>query len=171
MEPFFRIISIIILVLFIATIWYLIARYILFPIFFKPKIKSSEIFKFLEEKECSFTEYKTLNNTEKQKNLFNRTKGFLVGELFTLRTEYKIVCFCVAENKYKIFWIEVQSRLTLFKKRTIQFIEEKDVEILNQLRKEYAQEIISVKDKCPACNAVILKNERECKNCGLNLVP
>jgi len=170
MEPFFRITSIILLVLFIATIWYLSVRYIFFPIFFKPKIKSSEIFKFLEEKECSFTEYKTLNNTEKQRNLFNRIKGFSVDELFTIRTEYKIVSFCIAENKFKIYWIEVQSRFTFFNKRTMQFIEEKDVEILNQLQKEYAQEIISVKDKCPACNDGILKNETECKNCGLNLI-
>ncbi|TVZ53062.1 hypothetical protein [Dokdonia sp. Hel_I_53] len=170
MEPFFRIAYIIILILFIATIWYLIARYILFPIFFKPKIKSSEIFKFLEEKKCSFIEYKTLNSTEKQRNQFNRTKGFSVDELFTLRTQYKIVCFCIAEKKYKIYWIEVQTRLTLFKKRTMQFIEEKNVEILNQLQKEYNQEIIIVADKCPACKSGILTNETECKNCGLNFV-
>jgi uncharacterized protein (DUF983 family) len=52
----------------------------------------------------------------------------------------------------------------------LNFIEEKDSELLNEIKKEYNQEIINVTDKCPACNSGILKNETECKNCGLNLV-
>jgi len=49
-------------------------------------------------------------------------------------------------------------------------IEEKDSALLNELQREYNQEIINVTDKCPACNSGILTNETECNNCGLNLV-
>ncbi len=61
-------------------------------------------------------------------------------------------------------------RTKAFGNRILSFIEENDSEILNELQKEYYQEIIKVTDKCPACNGKISTNETECKNCGLNFV-
>ena len=140
------------------------------PLFFEPKINTSEILKFLNEKQCSFIEYKTLNKKEKQRNIFNQDKGFAFDNFASTKSEYKIIAFSHNENKYKIYWIEIQSWMPPFGKRILNFIEEKDADILNKLQKEYNQEIIIVTDKCPACNGVILVSETECKNCGLNLV-
>jgi len=161
---------IIIAILIVLSIWFLTIKYFLYPVFFKPKIKTSEIIEFLNEKKCSLVEYKTLNKNEKQSNIFIHTKGFTIENVIYVKSEYKIIGFSESENIYKIFWVNIKSSLSLFGKRELNFIEEKESELLIELQKEYNQEIINVTDKCPACNSGILTNETECKNCRLNLV-
>ncbi|AFL79605.1 hypothetical protein Aeqsu_0073 [Aequorivita sublithincola DSM 14238] len=161
---------IIIAILIVLSIWFLTVKYFLYPLFFKPKIKTSEIIEFLNEKECSFIEYKALDKKERQRNIFNHNKGLTFDKLVSAKSEYKIIGFSQKENKYKIYWTELKSWFQPFGKRNLNFIEEKDSELLNELKKDYNQEIINVTDKCPACNCGILTNETECKNCGLNLV-
>ena len=137
-NPIYLIIIAIILVL---SIWFLIAKYFLYPLFFKPKLKTSEINEFLNDKECSFVEYKTLNKKEKQKKIFNQAKGLRFDNLISVKSEYKIIAFSQTEHKYKIYWTELQKFwLPLFGKRVLNFIEEKDSEFLNELQKEYNQE-------------------------------
>ena len=161
---------IIIAILILLSVSFLIIKYFLYPLFFKPKLNTSEIIEFLNKKECSLIEYKTLNKKEKRRNLFNQDKGLTFDNLISVKSEYKIIGYSQYENKHKIYWTEIQSWLPPFGKRILNFIEEKDAELLNGLQKEYNQEIISVTDNCPACNNGILTNETECKNCGLNLV-
>jgi hypothetical protein len=161
---------IIIAILIVLSIWFLIVKYFLYPLFFKPKIRTSEINGFLNEKECSLIEYKTLNSKEKQRNIFDHKSGLTFDKFVSAKSEYKIIGFSEKENKHKIYWTELKSWFQPFGKRTLNFIEEKDSELLNELTKDYNQEIIDVTDKCPACKSEILKNETECKNCGLNLV-
>ena len=91
-------------------------------------------------------------------------------KVVSIKSEYKIIGFSQKENKYKIYWVELKSCLQLIGERNLNFIEEKDAELIYALQKEYNQEIINVTDTCPACNNGILTNETECKNCGLNLV-
>jgi hypothetical protein len=148
----------------------LIIKYFLFPLFLKPKINTSEIIKFLNEKECSLVEFKTLNRKEKNRNIFKVTKGMRLKNITSVKSEYKIIGLAESENIYKIYWLSLQSFLLLFGKRSLNFIEEKDSEILNQIQKEYSQEIIKITNKCPACNNQIYINDRECENCGLNLI-
>jgi hypothetical protein len=161
---------IIIVILIVLSIWILTIKYFLNPLFLKPKLSLPEIIKFLNEKKCSFVEYKNLNKNEKQRNIFNHTKGFTIENVIYAKSEYKIIGFSESENIYKIFWLNLKSSLRLFGKRELNFIEEKDSELLIELQKEYYKEIIIVTDKCPACNNGILTNEIECKSCGLNLV-
>tara|TARA_R110001592_G_scaffold315732_2_gene591858 strand:+ start:26 stop:538 length:513 start_codon:yes stop_codon:yes gene_type:complete len=166
-KPIFLIIFAIVIVL---SIWFLITKYFLYPLFFKPKIKTSEIIAFLNEKQCSFVEYKNLNRKERERNIFKQPNGLTFDSFVSGKSEFKIIGFSKSENKHKIYWTELQSWFPPFRKRILNFIEEKDSELLNELQKEYDQEIINVTDKCPACNSGILTNETECKNCGLNLV-
>jgi hypothetical protein len=161
---------IIITILIVLSIWFLIVKYFLYPLFFKPKIKTSEIINFLNKKQCSFVEYKNLNKKERDRNVFKQPNGLTFDSFVSGKSEYKIIGFSQNENKHKIYWSELQSWLPPFGKRTLNFIEEKDSEFLTELEKEYNQEIITVTDKCPACNSGVLKNETDCKNCGLNLV-
>ncbi|SFZ95282.1 hypothetical protein SAMN05428642_1232 [Flaviramulus basaltis] len=161
---------ILIAIIIVLTIWFLIVKYFLYPLFFKPKIKTSEIVNFLNEKQCSFVEYKNLNKKERERNIFKHPKGLTFDSFVSGKSEYKIIGFSQNENKHKIYWSELQSWFPPFGKRVLNFIEEKDSEFLTELQKEYNQEIIIVTDKCPACKSGILKNETECKNCGLNLV-
>jgi hypothetical protein len=166
-NPIYLIIFAVVIPLIIC---FLIIRYFLYPIFLKPKIQISEIIKFLTEKEYSLIEYRSLNKKEKQKNIFNKTKEIMLENIIYVKSEYKIIGFSESENVYKIYWVNLQSSLLLFGKRVLNFIEEKDSEVLNYLQKEYNQETIRINDKCPACNKGILKNETECKSCGLNII-
>ena len=161
---------ILVAIIIVLTIWFLIVKYFLYPLFFKPKIKTSEIVNFLNKKQCSFIEYKNLNKKERERNIFKRPKGLTFDSFVSGKSEYKIIGFSQNENKHKIYWSELQSWFPPFGKRVLNFIEEKDSEFLTELQKEYNQEIIIVTDKCPACKSGILTNETECKNCGLNLV-
>ena len=138
--------------------------------FFKPKIKTSEIIEFLNQNECSLIEYKALNKKERQRNIFNNISGLTFDKFVSTKSEYKIIGYSQKENKHKLYWTELKSWFQPFGKRNLNFIEEKDSELLNEIKLEYNQEIINVTDKCPACNSGILTNETECKNCGLNLV-
>ncbi len=161
---------IIIAIIFVLTIWFLIVKYFLYPLFFKPKIRTSEIINFLDKKQCSIIEYKNLNKKERERNIFTQTNGLTFDSFLSLKSEYKIIGFSLNEKKYKIYWAELQSWVPPFGKRVLNFIEEKDSELLNELKKEYNQEIITVTDKCPACQNTVSDKLTECPNCGLNLV-
>ena len=104
--------------------------------FLKPKIKTSEIIKFLNKKELIFIEYKALNRKEKQRNVFNQKKELTFDKIFSTKSEYKIIGFSQDENKYKIYWAEIKSWHRLFGKPNVNFIEGKDSKLLNELQKE-----------------------------------
>jgi hypothetical protein len=157
-------------ILIVLSIWFLTVKYFLYPLFFKPKIKTSEIIDFLNDKECSLIEYRLVNKKERQKKIFNHNGGLTFDKLISTKSEYKIIGFSQKENNYKIYWTELISWFQPFGKRNLSFIEENDAKLLNELKKQYNQEIINVTNKCPACNSGILTNDTECKNCGVNLV-
>lgn len=161
---------ILISIFIVLSIWFLIVKYFLNPLFFKPKLNTHEINKFLVQKECLLIEYKSLNKTERQSNLFNQDKGLTFENIISVKSEFKVIGYLQNEKKYKIYWIEIQSKLFPFRNRVFNFIEEKNAEVLDKLQKEYYQEIVPLVDKCPACGGRILDIENECKDCGLNLV-
>jgi hypothetical protein len=113
---------IIIALIIILSVCMLISKYFIYPFLFKPKLNLSEIISFLNEKECLFVEYKTLNKKEKQKNIFNQTKGFTIENIIFEKTEYKIIGFSEKENIYKIYWLNLKSSLNNFGKRKLNFI-------------------------------------------------
>ncbi|MCR8668071.1 hypothetical protein NO995_10285 [Aestuariibaculum sp. M13] len=162
--------SLLIAIIILLSFWILIVKYILHPLFFKPKIKTSEITNFLNEKECSLVEYKSLNKKERERNIFNKPKGLTFESFISGHSEYKIIGFSQKTNHYKIFWTDLESSFLPFGKRILNFIEEKNSELLNELQKEYTQEIINVFDRCPACQTLLFNNSKKCPVCGLNFI-
>ena len=161
---------IIIAFLIILFIGFLTVRYFLYPLIFKPKIKTSEIIEFLNKKECALIEYKSLGNKDRPRKIFNRNRNFPLNKLISAKSEYKIIGCSLKDNQHKIYWTELIISLPPFGKRQLNFIEEKDPKELDQSEKTHHQEIIKVTNKCPACDQKISTNDAKCGSCGLHLI-
>ncbi len=184
MKSPFQIIFIVSAILIVLSIWFLIVKYFLHPLFFKPKLNSTETFDFLERKNLVFIEKRELNKNEKKLNPFNYKKGISLKKMFSERAEYIVVGFSKSEKEYHFFWLELtqwflfhikffyevltgqkieQRRNLIFKKIT-------ENRILNELKKVYETKTVLITDKCPACQNTVSDKITECPNCGLNLV-
>ncbi|MCH7525748.1 MAG: hypothetical protein IIC74_12360 [Bacteroidetes bacterium] len=133
----YLIILIVLLLILIFSFWFLFVKYLFHPIFYKPILNSVDTFEFLENKDCSLVEYKTLTKEEKQKDRFIQKNGITLSKLVSAKSEYKIIAYSRAEKRYKMFWVEIQSWIPPFGKRNLNFIEETNSEILTELQKEY----------------------------------
>ena len=184
MEIPFQIILIVIAILIVLTIWFLIVKYFLYPIFFKPKLNSSETFDFLKKKNLVFVEKRELNKTERKLNPFNYKKGISLKNMFSERAEYVLVGFSKPKKEYEYFWLELTQwylfHMKFFyealtgqkieKRRSLIIKEINDPKILAELKKKYEIEIVLIVDKCPACQNPVSDEMTECPNCGLHLV-
>ncbi|WP_179319023.1 hypothetical protein [Winogradskyella helgolandensis] len=169
MEPSIYI-AFLVFILFFLSVWFLISKFLFYPIFFKPKLNSSDTFKFLESINCSLIAYVDLSKREKKEI---RSKGFrertLFDKLISLQSEYKVIAYAIDEKKYKLFWVEIFQYYVpfYFGRRQLNFIEETNSELLNELSKNYDKNIIIVKTECPACNNKVNIEDLECNSCGL----
>ena len=184
MESPFQIIFPLIAVVIVFSIWLLTIRYFLVPLFFMPKLNSSETFEFLENKNLKFIEKRELNKLEKELNPYNYKKRFSLKKIFSERTEYIVVGFSESKKEYYFFWLELTQWFFLYmkfffeiligqkieKSRNLIFKEITENQILTELKKDYETKAILITDKCPACQNAISDKIPECPNCGLNLV-
>lgn len=184
MESPSQIIFIILAVLIVLSFWFLIVKYFLHPLCFKPKLNSTETFEFLEQENLVFVEKRELNKTERKLNPFNYKKGISLKKMYSERTEYIVVGFYDPTKEYHFFWLEL-TQWYLFqmkflyetltgqkieKKRSLIFKEINDPKLLVELKKNYKITTVLIVDKCPACQIEVSDKTRECPNCGLNLM-
>jgi len=183
MKPPFQIILIIIAILIVLSIWFLVIKYFLHPLFFKPKLNSIETFEFLQNKNLRFIEKRELNRLEKNSNPFNYKNGISIKNMFSERTEYVVVGFSESKKEHHFFWLELTqwylfhlkfffeifTEQTLGKRRSLIFKEIDNKELLTELKKVYLTETVLITDKCPACQSIVPDKRTECPNCGLNL--
>lgn len=160
---------IIVAIIIVLSVYFLIAKYFLYPLFFKPNLKSLEINGYLNDKQCVFIDSKNLNKNEKQRNIFGQSRGLGLDFFFSAKSEFKIIAFCLRDNRYNIYWVELKWWFLPLGKRILNFIPEENPEILNKIQNEYSPKTLIVIDRCPACNNELKSNETECKSCGLNL--
>ena len=73
--------------------WFLFVKYLFHPIFYKPILNSVDTFEFLENKDCSLVEYKTLTKMEKRQNRFNKNRRLTFDKLVSAKSEYKIIVY------------------------------------------------------------------------------
>lgn len=183
-------IFIVIAILIVFTIWFLIIKYFLYPLFFKPKLDSTETFEFLEKEKLVFVDKRELNKEEKKFNPFGHKKGFLFNKIFCDRVEYMVVGFSESQKEYRFFWLELKkwhffplkfifeiiTEQKRGKKRNLVYKEIKENKILSELKyiykskNNYNIEIVLITDKCPACQNTVSDKTSVCPNCGLNLV-
>ena len=142
-----------IIVLFILIFlfaWFLM-KFLFYPIFFKPRLNSLENLKFLEKSNCVLVAYVELTKNEKKELRKKSSREIkLLDKLISFQTEYKLIAYSTAENKHKMFWVEIFQKYIphFFGKRHFNFIEERDSNILNELMEKY---------------------DVECNECGLEL--
>lgn len=174
---------IIIVLIIVFSIWVLIVKYFLYPLFFKPKLNSNETFDFLEKEKLVFVDKRELRKTEKKLNPFNYKKRFSLKGLYSFRSEYVIIGFSYNKEMYRFFWleltqwylfhlkffIEVITEQKLGKNRSLVFKEIVENEIITDLKNIYEMKAVTIKDNCPACQYTISDKITECPNCGLNL--
>ena len=184
MEPTFQTIFIILAILIVLSIWFLIVKCFLHPLFFKPKLNSTETFDFLEKENLVFIEKRELNKTERKINPFNYKKGISLKKMFSERAEYIVVGFSESKKEYHFYWLEltqwylfhmkflyeVLTGQKIEKRRSLIFKEIHDPKTLKELKNNYGIETVLIVDKCPACLIAVSEKITECPNCGLNLV-
>jgi len=183
MEPHFQLIFIVIAILIVLTIWFLIIKYFLHPLFFKPKLISTESFEFLEKEKLVFVDKRELNKAEKKLNPFGYQKGFSIKKMYSVRAEYIVVGFSESKKEYRFFWLEltqwylhmkfffeILTEQKLGKRRNLVFKEIEENEILTDLKNTYRTKTVLITDKCPACQNTVSDKITECPNRGLNLV-
>ena len=82
MELTFQVIFIIIAILIVLSIWFLIIKYFLYPLFFKPELKLIETFDFFKSKNLVFIEKRELKKAEMKINPFNYKSGLSFKKMF-----------------------------------------------------------------------------------------
>ncbi len=184
MEPPLQLIFIIIAILIVLTIWFLIIKFFLFPLFFQPKLRTNETFEFLDKENLKFIDKRTLNKKERKINPFEYKKGISFKKMYSVRAEYLLVGYSETQKEYKFFWVEL-NKWYLFhlkflyeilteekvgKSRSLKFKEIDNPKIIAELKKNYETKTVLINDKCPACQKNIADKTSECPNCGLNLV-
>lgn len=93
----------------------------------------------------------------------------MVNDLFSVVVLYRVLAKELDNNRYKVFWVEIQSWLTPIIKNKVRFIEEQDDDIINEVNNNLASKVVNIDDHCPACNNPINKTDTVCNDCGLTL--
>jgi hypothetical protein len=176
-------ILIIITLLIVFSIVFIIIKYFLLPLFFKPKLNLIEAIEFFEKENLKFVDKRELNLVEKKLNPFNFKKGFSIKNIYSMRTEYVVVGFSESEKEYHFFWLEITQWFIFYMKFILEFLsgekidhprnlffkEITETEVVKNLKENYKKTINIIKDKCPACQSSISEKANECPKCGLNL--
>ncbi len=145
----------------------IIGRYLLYPILFKPKLNFEETYDFFKTKNCIYISYREAGHYESTK--YREQNKPMVNDLFSVVVLYRVLAKELDNNTYKIFWVEIQSWLTPMVKNKVRFIEEQDIDIINEINDSLASKVVNIDDHCPACNNPINKTDTVCNDCGLTL--
>ncbi len=183
MEPDFQLVFIVIAILIAFSIWFLIVKYFIIPLFFKPKINTDETFDFLKKEKLVFVDKRELNKYEKELNPFEYKMQFSIVRMFSVSSEYIVICFSESHNEYRFYWLKLNQWYLFYmkflfeiltgerieKSRKLEFKKIEDNHVLNNLKNEYRVKSVSISDNCPACQNQISIDAKECPNCGLSL--
>ena len=157
---------IIFVILIILGFCILVIKFILYPMFLKPKLHTTEAVKLIKSKNCLLIDCSPATKIEKEG--FNKSNRLSFDYLFSVKSQYKLIGRSIDNNQYKLFWVEIQSWSTPFIKRQLNFTEENNSEMLTKLLERYRSKNTLVTDKCPACESTVTLKDIKCSNCGLN---
>ena len=129
----------------------------------------NEIRTFLESKNYVLVDTISPNDKDWQRSPFSKPVKFEFSFLLTHplnwnNTEYFKIIGNKGEKNQE-FWIEINT--TYFHKPVLTFKVGHKINI-NDSENTYTENIIIVKDKCPACGFMLFNNEKICPDCGLN---
>ena len=153
-------------ILIILGLCILVIKFLLYPMFLKPKLHSTEALRLIESKNCLLIDCFPVTKIEKEK--FNTSNRLSFDYLFSVKSQYKLIGRSIDNNQYKLFWVEIQSWSTPFIKRQLNFTEENNAEMLTKLRESYRSKKTLVTEKCPACESTVTLKDLKCSDCGLN---
>ena len=177
-----NIILALIVVLIILSVFILIIRNFLIPLFFRPKFHSTEIFPFLEKRGLSFIDSTYLTKAKRRKFDSKKSDKSILEKFISVKSDYLITVFSKQQNEVQLFLLEINNWLFPYPKwiyetlvgkrienrRELNFTEINNPEKLKIAQKSYKNEVI-IKDKCPACNNRISPADKVCSDCGLTL--
>ena len=149
-----------------AFIIILLGRYLITPIIFNPKLDFDKTYRYLDDKNCVFVDYRGINKTESNKFIKDNTDYF---DLLAFKSRFRVIAKVKNENKLKIFWIEIKTWRSLFIEAKTVYIEETNIDLIREIEANYFQKTISIFDNCPACNSKIKQTDNICPDCGLHL--
>lgn len=157
----------IVVILIVFSIFLLIVRYLLLPLFMRPILLQSEILTFLNNKQLFYK-----GHHEISKNQINVPKPSFYQKMQSIHSYFIIIGYSKDNNSFQGYYAIVTKNITIpfsflkNKKRSIHFIEETNFNVLKNWIPNQ-KEIIGISNFCPACgNKTNSKNEK-CASCGL----
>ena len=84
--------------LFLFLVWFLLSKFIFYPLFFKPKYFYDDAKAFLEEKDCSFLAITTVSKSTALAYFSNLKKGFSIDDLIKIRSHFKLIGLAADES-------------------------------------------------------------------------
>lgn len=159
--------------IFFFLILFVFGIYIVFDqlrLFYNRNLRTykNEIRTYLESKNYVLVDTISPNDKDWQRSPFKKPPKLGFSFIYTRpnnwsKTEYLKIIGSKGE-KLQEFWIEIKT--TYFHKPVITF---KDGNKINnkEIKNTETNNIILVKDKCPACGHKLLENENKCPECGL----
>lgn len=156
--------------LFLFLVWFLLSKFIFYPLFFKPKCFIDDAKAFLEEKDCSFLAITTVSKSTALAYFSNLKKGFSIDDLIKVRSHFKLIGLAADESSLEVFYVQITKYLGLpFSKNQMKFNRKKSSEISAEEKEQYLQKRVYFTNQCPACKASISNKDEICPNCGLFL--
>ena len=129
----------------------------------------NEIRTFLGNRNYVLVDTKNPDKKDWLRSPFKKPSNFKFSFIYTTpmnwsKTEYLKIIGCKGELKQE-FWLEIDT--AYFHKPTLIFKDGHKIN-KNDLENTETNNIILVKDKCPACGHHLLDNENKCPECGLS---
>ena len=128
-----------------------------------------EIIGYLEKRNYTLVDTISPKKNDWQRSPFKKPTNFQFSFFYTTpliwsKTEYLKIIGCKGEKNQE-FWLEIYT--SYFHKPVLIF---KDGHKINNIEKNITERdnIVLVKDKCPACCQKLLENENKCPECGLS---
>jgi hypothetical protein len=153
---------------------------------FDPKISLTEMLEKAETNNSIYIEHKKI--TKKEFELYNgiEIEKNLIKISYIRNSYYKLITYSKDNKKFKLFWIkktkcfgynfmgsyfliELLIGESLNKIIGTKYIEEKNIEKLNEIQNEYKTKEVLINNNCPACGTEIKKSDLKCNECGLYL--
>ena len=155
------------IIVIVISITFSIFYFFLNPLFLKPKFNFNKTYKYLENKNYSFIEYREIKRKEKRH--FTENNEFSLEDFYFSKARFRIIAKNLTNKEFKIIWLEIKKSYSLFKKDQIHFSEEPNSKSILKLENKFNTNIFIIKNQCPACNSKIYKNDSFCDDCGLSL--
>lgn len=144
----------------------LFCNFFISPILFKSKLNLNDVFKFLENIDCVYVDYRDAKKNEKI-NFSQNTKTLLDSIAFISR--FKLIAKEKNNKKLRVFWVEIKTWYSFFIEPKTRYIEETNVNHIREVENQYFDKIIYISNSCPACDFKIKDTDNVCSDCGLSL--